>query len=97
MHGTYVANMAMMETDLLINIGSRFDDRLACSPEAFAPHAKVAHIDVDPVEIGKIIKTDVPIVGDAKLLCSKCCQSKLKLLIAKLGVISVMNGRKSIH
>ena len=67
MHGTYVANMAMMETDLLINIGSRFDDRLACSPEAFAPHAKVAHIDVDPVEIGKIIKTDVPIVGDAKI------------------------------
>ncbi|MBO0454978.1 biosynthetic-type acetolactate synthase large subunit [Candidatus Enterococcus murrayae] len=67
MHGTYAANMAMMEADLLINIGSRFDDRLACSPEAFAPHAKVAHIDVDPVEIGKIIKTDVPIVGDAKI------------------------------
>lgn len=67
MHGTYAANMAMMETDLLINIGSRFDDRLACSPDAFAPHAKVAHIDVDPVEIGKIIKTDVPIVGDAKI------------------------------
>ena len=67
MHGTFAANMAMMEADLLINIGSRFDDRLACSPEAFAPHAKVAHIDVDPVEIGKIIKTDVPIVGDAKI------------------------------
>lgn len=67
MHGTFAANMAMMETDLLINVGSRFDDRLACSPEAFAPHAKVAHIDVDPVEIGKIIKTDVPIVGDAKI------------------------------
>lgn len=67
MHGTYAANMAMMETGLLINIGSRFDDRLACSPDAFAPHAKVAHIDVDPVEIGKIIKTDVPIVGDAKI------------------------------
>ena len=59
--------MALMETDLLINIGSRFDDRLACSPEAFAPHAKVAHIDVDPVEIGKIIHTDIPIVGDAKV------------------------------
>jgi len=67
MHGTYAANMALMETDLLINIGSRFDDRLACSPEAFAPHAKVAHIDVDPVEIGKIIHTDIPIVGDAKV------------------------------
>ncbi|MBM7712961.1 biosynthetic-type acetolactate synthase large subunit [Enterococcus xiangfangensis] len=67
MHGAYAANMALMETDLLINIGSRFDDRLACSPEAFAPYAKVAHIDVDPVEIGKVIPTDVPIVGDAKI------------------------------
>ena len=67
MHGTYAANMALMETDLLINIGSRFDDRLACSPKDFAPHAKVAHIDIDPVEIGKIIPTDIPIVGDAKI------------------------------
>ncbi|MGM0301990.1 acetolactate synthase, large subunit, biosynthetic type [Enterococcus sp. AZ048] len=71
MHGTYAANMAMMECDLLINIGSRFDDRLACSSEAFAPHAKIAHIDVDPVEIGKIIKTDIPIVGDAKIALSQ--------------------------
>lgn len=67
MHGTYAANMAMMECDLLINIGSRFDDRLACSSQDFAPNAKIAHIDVDPVEIGKIIRTDIPIVGDAKI------------------------------
>ncbi|MGO2637933.1 MAG: biosynthetic-type acetolactate synthase large subunit [Enterococcus viikkiensis] len=77
MHGTYAANIAMMETDLLINIGSRFDDRLACSPEAFAPHAKVAHIDVDPVEIGKIIKTDIPIVGDAKIALQQMLEIKL--------------------
>lgn len=67
MHGTYAANMALMEADLLINLGSRFDDRLACSPEDFAPQATIAHIDVDPVEIGKIIHTDIPIVGDAKI------------------------------
>lgn len=67
MHGTYAANIAMMETDCLINIGSRFDDRLACSPADFAPDAKVVHIDVDPVEIGKIIPADIPIVGDAKV------------------------------
>lgn len=67
MHGTYAANMALMEADLLVNLGSRFDDRLACSPEEFAPQATIAHIDVDPVEIGKIIHTDIPIVGDAKI------------------------------
>ena len=67
MHGTYAANMALMETDLLINIGSRFDDRLACSPESFAPYAKIVHIDIDPAEIGKVITTDVPIVGDARI------------------------------
>ncbi|MBU5364558.1 biosynthetic-type acetolactate synthase large subunit [Enterococcus devriesei] len=77
MHGTYAANIAMMETDLLINIGSRFDDRLACSPEAFAPHAKVAHIDVDPVEIGKIIKTDIPIVGDARIALQQMLEIEL--------------------
>ena len=66
MHGSYAANMALTECDLLINIGSRFDDRLATSPSHFAPDAVVAHIDIDPAEIGKIIPTDIPIVGDAK-------------------------------
>ncbi|GCF94460.1 acetolactate synthase [Enterococcus florum] len=67
MHGTYAANMAMMEADLLISIGCRFDDRLACDPEAFAKNAVIAHIDIDPVEIGKLIATDIPIVADAKI------------------------------
>lgn len=66
MHGTYVANMSMMEADLIINIGSRFDDRLATSPADFAPHAKIAQINIDPGEIGKVITADIPIVGDAK-------------------------------
>ncbi|WP_416207869.1 biosynthetic-type acetolactate synthase large subunit [Enterococcus sp. HY326] len=66
MHGSFAANMALTDCDLLINIGSRFDDRLASAPGEFAPNAIVAHIDVDPAEIGKIIETAIPIVGDAK-------------------------------
>ncbi len=66
MHGSFAANMALTECDLLINIGSRFDDRLASAPGEFAPNAKVAHIDIDPAEIGKIIETQIPIVADAK-------------------------------
>ncbi|WP_439649426.1 biosynthetic-type acetolactate synthase large subunit [Lentibacillus daqui] len=66
MHGTYAANMAIYECDLLINIGARFDDRLTGSLEHFAPNAKVAHIDIDPAEIGKNVLTDIPVVSDAK-------------------------------
>ncbi|HCN75222.1 acetolactate synthase large subunit [Pseudolactococcus plantarum] len=66
MHGSYAANMALAETDYLINIGSRFDDRLASKPTMFLKNATVAHIDIDPAEIGKIVKTHLPVVGDAK-------------------------------
>ncbi|NRD77969.1 biosynthetic-type acetolactate synthase large subunit [Bacillus sp. BRMEA1] len=66
MHGTYAANMALYESDLLINLGARFDDRLTGNLKHFAPHAKVAHIDIDPAEIGKNVPTQIPIVGDAK-------------------------------
>jgi acetolactate synthase-1/2/3 large subunit len=66
MHGTYAANMALHEADLLINVGARFDDRVTGNLEHFAPQATVAHIDVDPAEIGKIIETHIPVVGDAK-------------------------------
>ncbi|MDF2607972.1 MAG: ilvB [Bacillales bacterium] len=66
MHGTYAANNAMFECDLLISIGARFDDRLTCNTNSFAKNAVIVHIDIDPAEIGKIIKTDIPIVGDAK-------------------------------
>lgn len=67
MHGTYAANMALYETDLLINIGARFDDRLTGNLDHFSPSAIIAHIDIDPAEIGKNINTHIPIVGDAKL------------------------------
>lgn len=66
MHGTYAANMAIHDADLLINIGARFDDRLTGKIADFAPHARVAHIDIDPAEIGKNIDTQIPVVADAK-------------------------------
>ena len=66
MHGSFAANIAMTEADFMISIGCRFDDRLTGNPKTFAKNAKVAHIDVDPAEIGKIISADIPVVGDAK-------------------------------
>ncbi|WP_230309067.1 acetolactate synthase large subunit [Streptococcus gordonii] len=66
MHGSFAANIAMTETDFMISIGCRFDDRLTGNPKTFAKNAKVAHIDIDPAEIGKIISADIPVVGDAK-------------------------------
>ncbi|WNF35961.1 acetolactate synthase large subunit [Bacillaceae bacterium IKA-2] len=78
MHGTYAANMAIYQSDLLISIGSRFDDRVTGNLEKFAPGAKIAHIDIDPAEIGKNIETKIPIVADAK--------EAIKELIAQNGV-----------
>jgi acetolactate synthase-1/2/3 large subunit len=66
MHGTEYANFAVMESDLLIAIGARFDDRVTGKIDTFAPHAKIVHIDIDPAEIGKNKRIDVPIVGDVK-------------------------------
>jgi acetolactate synthase I/II/III large subunit len=66
MHGTVPAVLSFQESDLLVAIGSRFDDRVTGKVSDFAPHAKVIHIDIDPAEIGKIRHAEVPIVGDAK-------------------------------
>ena len=66
MHGSYASNMALMECDLMINFGCRFADRLTGNPDTFAADAVVAHVDIDPAEIGKVVKTKIPIVGDAK-------------------------------
>ena len=68
MHGTYTANMALYHCDLLISIGARFDDRVTGNLKHFAKSAKVAHIDIDPAEIGKIIETQIPVVGDSKFV-----------------------------
>src|SRR3954468_8996204 len=66
MHGSYAANMAMYNTDLIIALGVRFDDRVTGRLAAFAPHARVIHVDIDPAEIGKNRHADIPIVGDVK-------------------------------
>ena len=66
MHGTYEANMAMHEADLIIAVGARFDDRITNDPKQFALSAKKIHIDVDPASLSKIINADVPIAGSAK-------------------------------
>lgn len=71
MHGSYAANMGMSNTDLIIALGVRFDDRVTGRLAAFAPHAKVIHIDVDPAEIGKNRYADLPIVGDVKRVLPK--------------------------
>ena len=68
MHGEYAANMAMYEADLIISLGARFDDRVTGRLDEFGKNAKIAHIDIDPATIGKIVKPDYPIVGDLALV-----------------------------
>jgi len=68
MHGMAYANMAVDAADLIIAIGMRFDDRATAKVSAFAPHARIIHIDIDPAEIGKNVRVDVPIVGDVKVV-----------------------------
>ena len=77
MHGNYTATTSIQNSDLLIAIGVRFDDRVTANPKFFAQNAKVIHADIDPAEIGKVRDAEVPIVGDAK--------SVIKGLIDKLG------------
>jgi len=64
MHGTYYANMAVQNADLIVAIGMRFDDRVTGKADAFAPGAKIIHIDIDPTSIRKNVRVDIPIVGD---------------------------------
>lgn len=66
MHGTYEANMAMHESDVIIAIGARFDDRVTGKLDQFCPYATIIHIDVDPASISKTVKVDIPIVGEVK-------------------------------
>ncbi|HIG90990.1 MAG TPA: acetolactate synthase 3 large subunit [Methylococcaceae bacterium] len=82
MHGTYEANMGMHESDVIIAIGARFDDRVTGKLTEFCPYAKIIHIDVDPASIAKTVKVDVPIVGEVGIV--------LKQLIAEIN----MNPRR---
>src|SRR5216683_842657 len=71
MHGSYAANMGMTECDLLIALGVRFDDRVTGQLQAFARHARVIHVDIDPAEVGKNRNPDIPIVGDVRRVLQK--------------------------
>ncbi|MCK4707847.1 MAG: acetolactate synthase 3 large subunit [Gammaproteobacteria bacterium] len=71
MHGTYEANMAMHECDVLFAVGARFDDRITGDTNKFCPRAKIIHIDIDPATISKIINVDIPIVGEVKTVLSE--------------------------
>ncbi len=79
MHGTYVANMAVNHTDLLIAVGVRFDDRVTGKVDTFAPSAKIIHIDIDPTSIRKNVQVDVPIVADCKLALQALKEELLKM------------------
>ncbi|NJC86966.1 MAG: biosynthetic-type acetolactate synthase large subunit [Desulfuromonas sp.] len=71
MHGTYYANMAVTNSDLLIALGARFDDRVTGKIATFAPHAKIIHVDIDPTSIKKNVRVDLPIVGDLRDVLTK--------------------------
>lgn len=90
MHGTYRANMAVTNCDLLIAIGARFDDRVTGDINKFAPHARIIHIDIDPTSISKNVRVDIPIVGDLKVILQK-----LHLLIDDAKKINWKTRRKS--
>jgi acetolactate synthase-1/2/3 large subunit len=77
MHGSKYANYAISECDLLVAVGVRFDDRVTGKLESFAPNARVIHIDIDPAEIGKNVRVDIPVVGDVKI-CLKEILEKLE-------------------
>ena len=90
MHGTYEANNAMHDCDLLINIGARFDDRITGKIDEFSPKSKKVHIDIDPSSINKIIKVDLAIVGDV----NEVLRSTIKKINQKQNGIKVSNKQK---
>ncbi len=75
MHGNYTAVTAMQRADLLVTLGARFDDRVTGKVGAFAPDAKIVHVDIDPAELGKVRRPDVPIVGDCRLVIEELVQA----------------------
>jgi acetolactate synthase I/II/III large subunit len=80
MHGNYTAVTSMQQSDLLIALGSRFDDRVTGKVDGFAPDAKVIHVDIDPAELGKVRRPDVPIVGDCRLVIEELVTAVRTLL-----------------
>ena len=79
MHGSYEANNAMHDCDLMINIGARFDDRITGKLDEFSPNSKKVHIDIDPSSINKNVKVDLPIVGDVAEVITSTIKSIKKV------------------
>ncbi len=92
MHGTYGANMAVMNTDCLIAIGARFDDRVTGKIDEFAPFAGIVHVDIDPTSISKNVRVDIPIVGDVKNVLKDLLKA-----IPPHGVKEFKNNTKEWH
>jgi acetolactate synthase-1/2/3 large subunit len=80
MHGNYTAVTSMQQSDLLIALGSRFDDRVTGKLDGFAPDASIIHVDIDPAELGKVRRPDVPIVGDCRLVIEELVVAVRNLL-----------------
>lgn len=95
MHGCYTANMGLYECDLLINIGARFDDRLTCNLDTFAPKAKIVHIDIDSSEIGKNVETHIPLVGDAKVVLQMVLRQTVKGPDSKLWLKHLKHNKEN--
>jgi len=95
MHGMAYANMAVNAADLIIAIGMRFDDRATAKVSAFAPHAHIIHIDIDPAEIGKNVRVDVPIVGDVKAVLSAL--NKLSISAEHIDWVQQLDGWRKEH
>ncbi len=95
MHGTYEANMAMHDCDVLLAVGARFDDRVTGDTKQFCPKAKIIHIDIDPSSISKIIEVDHSLIGDTKNIIKKLTTfvSKHKKILISLS--SRNGGRRS--
>jgi len=96
MHGTATAITAMQKSDLLIALGARFDDRVTGKVAAFAPDAKVVHVDIDPAEQGKVRRPDVPIVGDCRLVVEEINKAIAELSAAGSGQIDITPWRSKV-
>lgn len=99
LHGHPCANFAVSHCDLLINFGVRFGDRSTLSPSSFAPHAKIVHVDIDPAEIGKNVRVDIPIVADLKIVTEQMHQKikKENLDSWEDGIQKWKNDIKGFH
>ena len=97
MHGTAYANKAMVECDLLLNIGSRFDDRIIGNPEKFCQNAKIIHIDIDAAEMDKMIRPDVQLIGDAATVMKDIIAHKRIKMLPSEQWLAKMDGYKTKH